>query len=134
MMSLDSETIRKVLFTAREHGFAEVKLRSGGDSFAATLAPTFATDADQSPVDLTVEASHPNTIHVKAPSVGYFREAKKLVKLGSEVEAGSSFGDVLALGIANDIPFPSAGTLKAVLIKSGEPVEYGQILAEIEIG
>ena len=133
MTNLDSDTIRKALNTARSNGFAEVKIRAGGDTFSAVLSPqpSILEEADLHD-ELPELAAEPEVWAVRAPAVGYFREAKLPLLQGQEVSAGSSLGDVVALGIANDVSLPAKGVLKALLVKSGDAVEFGQILAEVQ--
>ena len=80
-------------------------------------------------------ADHPGA--VKSPMVGtvYRRaspEAKAFVDVGSTVKAGDKILLVEAMKTFNEIVAPRAGTVSAVLVDDGQPVEYGQPLLVIE--
>jgi acetyl-CoA carboxylase biotin carboxyl carrier protein len=80
-------------------------------------------------------ANHPGT--VLSPMVGTaFRkpspDAKNFVEIGSKVEAGDKVLLVEAMKTFNEIVAPRAGTVTAILIEDGQPVEYGEPLLVIE--
>ena len=95
----------------------------------APAAASFASQAALPPAD------HPGT--VKSPMVGtvYRRaspESKPFVDVGSVVKAGEKVLLVEAMKTFNEIVAPRAGTVSAVLIEDGQPVEYGEPLLVIE--
>jgi acetyl-CoA carboxylase biotin carboxyl carrier protein len=70
---------------------------------------------------------------VKSPMVGtcYLSpepEAPNFVKIGDSVKAGQTLLIVEAMKVMNPITAPAAGTVKAILVESGQPVEYDQPL------
>ncbi len=78
---------------------------------------------------------HPGT--VKSPMVGtaYRRpspDAKPFVEIGSVVAAGDKILLVEAMKTFNDIVAPRGGTVIAIHVEDGQPVEYGQPLLVIE--
>ena len=80
-------------------------------------------------------ASHPGA--VLSPMVGTaFRkpspEAKPFVEVGSRVEAGDKVLLVEAMKTFNEIVAPRAGTVTAIFVEDGTPVEYGEPLLVIE--
>lgn len=95
---------------------------------AGAEAPTKAAAASP-PVE------HPGT--VKSPMVGtaYRRpspEAKPFVEVGGQVKAGDKVLLIEAMKTFNDIVAPRDGTVTAILIEDGQPVEYGEPLLVIE--
>src|SRR3954447_13548165 len=80
-------------------------------------------------------ASHPGA--VLSPMVGTaFRkpspEAKSFVEVGSKVEAGEKVLLVEAMKTFNEIVAPRSGTVTAIFVEDGTPVEYGEPLLVIE--
>jgi acetyl-CoA carboxylase biotin carboxyl carrier protein len=74
---------------------------------------------------------------IKSPMVGtaYRRpspEAKAFVEIGSQVKAGDKILLVEAMKTFNDIVAPRAGTVTAIMVEDGQPVEYGEPLLVIE--
>jgi acetyl-CoA carboxylase biotin carboxyl carrier protein len=78
---------------------------------------------------------HPDAL--TSPMVGTaFRRpspgAKPFVEVGSVVGAGDKLLLIEAMKTFNDIVAPRAGTVKAIYVEDGQPVEYGEPLLVIE--
>ena len=70
---------------------------------------------------------------LKSPMVGTFYRspnpgAKAFVEVGTAVKLGDPVCIVEAMKIMNEIEADIAGTIEAVLVEDGAPVEYGQPL------
>ena len=59
-------------------------------------------------------------------------EAPAFVEVGSLVKAGDKILLVEAMKTFNEIVAPRAGTVTAILVEDGQPVEYGEPLLIIE--
>ena len=131
MAELDSDHIRHAVRTARERGFRQVRVRLGDSRFAATLPPAAGQAAQPetkvAPQTALVQEATEQT--VESPAVGYFRALDPAVAAGDEVQAGEKIGEVLALGLANDVTSPVAGNVEEVCVKDGQAVEFGQAVA-----
>lgn len=80
-------------------------------------------------------AKHPGA--VKSPMVGTaYRSpeptAPPFVDVGSRVQQGETLLIIEAMKTMNQIPAPRAGTVTAVLVENGQPVEFGEPLVIIE--
>jgi acetyl-CoA carboxylase biotin carboxyl carrier protein len=98
-------------------------------------APVAAPAAKAAPSAAAEAAAHPGA--VKSPMVGtaYRKpapDAKNFVELGSVVKAGEKIMLIEAMKTFNDITAPKSGTVTAILIEDGQPVEFGQTLFVIE--
>ena len=74
---------------------------------------------------------------VTAPMVGTYYSAaspgaKAFVDIGSEVNVGDTLCIIEAMKMMNQIESDKAGRVTAVLVKNGDPVEFGQPLFIIE--
>jgi acetyl-CoA carboxylase biotin carboxyl carrier protein len=74
---------------------------------------------------------------VRSPMVGtaYLKpnpEAKTFVGVGDKVAAGDTLLIIEAMKVMNAIQAPVAGTVKAILIENGQPVEFDQPLVVVE--
>jgi len=74
---------------------------------------------------------------VTAPMVGTFYAsaspgAKAFVEVGSEVKVGQTLCIIEAMKMMNQIESDKSGRVAAVLVKNGDPVEFGQPLFVIE--
>ena len=58
--------------------------------------------------------------------------ARAFVEIGDSVKEGQTVLIVEAMKTMNQIPSPRAGTVKAILVADGQPVEYGEPLLIIE--
>ncbi|MGB3837963.1 MAG: acetyl-CoA carboxylase biotin carboxyl carrier protein, partial [Rhodanobacter sp.] len=68
---------------------------------------------------------------VKAPMVGTFYAsaspgAPAFVKVGQQVKAGDTLGVIEAMKMFNQIEAEVAGTVQAILIENGQPVEFDE--------
>ena len=74
---------------------------------------------------------------VKSPMVGtFYRSANPnsgpFVEVGTPVKEGDTLCIIEAMKLMNEIEADKTGTVKAVLVENGQPVEYGQPLFVIE--
>ncbi|ACL23833.1 acetyl-CoA carboxylase, biotin carboxyl carrier protein [Chloroflexus aggregans DSM 9485] len=74
---------------------------------------------------------------ITAPMVGTFYAApspkdKPFVQEGDEVRVGDTVGIIEAMKMMNEIESDVAGRVARILVKNGQPVEYGQPLMVIE--
>ena len=74
---------------------------------------------------------------VRSPMVGtaYLSaepSAAPFVSVGRQVQAGDTLLIVEAMKVMNAIIAPSAGTVKAILVENGQPVEFDQPLVVVE--
>ena len=100
---------------------------------AAAPAPAAAAPAAAAPA----AAPAPAAINaVKSPMVGtaYLSanpEAPPFVSVGQKVAAGDTLLIIEAMKTMNPITAPSAGTVTAVLVQNGQPVEFDQPLVVV---
>jgi acetyl-CoA carboxylase biotin carboxyl carrier protein len=126
-------------------GLSEIELKRGdleirvARQITAVAAPVAAPAPAPAPVGKApanaAKSDAPGT--VKSPMVGtaYLRaspNAPPFVEPGSTVRAGEKLMLVEAMKTFNEIVAPRAGTVTAILVEDGQPVEYGQPLLVIE--
>ena len=126
MVELDSDTLEHALRTAREHGFASVRIKSGEMSFRATLG-----EMEETEESVTDEAAGPREFTINATVVGYYQDAKVPLIAGNTVHTGDTVAHVMALGLSNDVLASQTGKITEVLVKPGQAVMYGQPLAKL---
>jgi acetyl-CoA carboxylase biotin carboxyl carrier protein len=79
--------------------------------------------------------SHPGAVPSPMVGTAYRKsspDAKNFVEVGSKVEAGDKLLLIEAMKTFNDITAPRAGTVTAIFVEDGQPVEYGEPLLVIE--
>ncbi|MBX9876060.1 MAG: acetyl-CoA carboxylase biotin carboxyl carrier protein, partial [Beijerinckiaceae bacterium] len=102
---------------------------------APVLAAAPAAAAPAVPTDVKAAAAHPGTVPSPMVGTAYRRpspDAKPFVEIGSVVKAGERVLLVEAMKTFNDIVAPRAGTVVAIMVEDGQPVEYGEPLLVIE--
>ena len=87
-----------------------------------------------SPADETAQS---NTDTIVSPMVGTFYsssspESPPFVTAGQEIKENDVLCIVEAMKVMNEIQSEVSGVIKDVLLKNGEPVEFGQALFSIE--
>jgi len=144
---MDLRKLKKLIDLVQESGIAEleitegeekVKIVKGGAASAAAPAPAMAPAAEQRPVPAAAPAAEaepaaPEGHVVKAPMVGTFYrtpspDAKAFVEVGHTVKEGDTICIIEAMKLMNEIEADASGTVKAILVENGQPVEYGQPL------
>ncbi|MEL6374728.1 MAG: acetyl-CoA carboxylase biotin carboxyl carrier protein [Pseudomonadota bacterium] len=79
-------------------------------------------------------ANHPGT--QKSPMVGTIYLAPEpgaaaFIDIGAQVSEGDTLVIIEAMKTMNHIPADRSGTIKAILVENGQPVEYGEPLVVI---
>ena len=80
-------------------------------------------------------APHPGAVLSPMVGTAYRKpspEARSFVEIGSKVQAGDKVLLIEAMKTFNDIVAPRAGTVTALYVEDGTPVEYGEPLLVIE--
>lgn len=94
---------------------------------AAQPAPASAGESDAAGGGDDVPAGH----QVKAPMVGTFYAASSpgadpFVKVGQKVKEGDTLGVIEAMKMFNQIEADASGTVVAILVENGQPVEFDE--------
>jgi biotin carboxyl carrier protein len=123
----------------RLHGLGEIEARDGDlrvrvtAGGSQTVGPPVravaghAADGGDAPSDGPAAHTDP----VPSPGVGYFLYADGLGP-GLEVAAGDILGHVDVLGVRHEVRAAREGTIRNLVAETGEAVEYGQTLLEME--
>src|SRR5688572_13428696 len=79
------------------------------------------------------EAAVPEGHVIRSPMVGTFYRssapgAKSFVEVGQSVKSGDTLCIIEAMKLLNEIEADRDGTVKAILVENGQPVEYGEPL------
>jgi acetyl-CoA carboxylase biotin carboxyl carrier protein len=154
---MDIRKVKKLIELLEESGVSEIEIKEGEETvrisrhppggvhtYAAPMAyaPQVAAPSAAVPVSGGPAAAAPAPAHapdkvVTAPMVGTFYSApapgaKSFVEIGSEVKPGDVLCIIEAMKMMNQIESDKAGKVVSVLVKNGDPVEFGQSLFVIE--
>ncbi|WP_336973311.1 acetyl-CoA carboxylase biotin carboxyl carrier protein [Sphingobium aromaticiconvertens] len=118
---------RKIRVARKVGGGAPVYAPMPAPVAAAPLASPVAAAAEPAIAAGTVRSPIVGTAYLAAePGSAPF------ARVGAQVKAGETVLIVEAMKVMNAITAPSAGTVKAILVDNGQPVEYDQPLIVIE--
>ena len=150
-MRIDVDLVRQLAQLLDDTSLTEIEVEDGGRKIriarkaaavaqAVQYAPAPVAPAMVAPTELGAappSAAPSSANAVKSPMVGtaYLSpnpEAKVFVNVGDTVAAGDTLLIVEAMKVMNPILAPNAGTVKAVLVTSGQPVEFDQPLVVVE--
>ena len=145
-----AERIREIVRIVQESGVAEVTIEEGDlkvsvrrtddrPAVAATAAAQLAPLAElDSPGPGGVGSlSQPGMHRVESPMVGTFYRASSpaaavFAEVGATVEAGQTLCILEAMKLMNEVKSEIDGIVRAIHVGNGDPVEFGQLLFELE--
>ena len=149
---MDLRKLKKLIDLVEESGIAELEITEGEEkvrivkSGNAHAAMAYAPPPPTQPVHAAplapaapavtpeqAEALPPDGHPVKSPMVGTFYrtpspDAKAFVEVGQSVKEGQIICIIEAMKLMNEIECDKSGTVRAILVENGQPVEYGQPL------
>ena len=151
-MRVDVELVRQLATLLDDTNLTEIEVEDGDRkvrvarnvhaaapavNYAPAPAATAPVAAPATPSETGASAPASTANAVKSPMVGtaYLApnpEAKPFVSVGQKVAAGDTLIIIEAMKVMNPIVAPSAGTVTAILIESGQPVEFDQPLVVVE--
>jgi acetyl-CoA carboxylase biotin carboxyl carrier protein len=151
---MDIRKIKKLIELLHDTDVAEIEISEGEESVRITRGSSNqvglqspqtngppASTPQQPIVSMTVGDFAPATTtpsghHVKSPMVGTFYRSPSpdtaaFIEVGSEVKQGDTICIVEAMKMMNQIEADRSGTVLAILVEDGDPVEFDQPLVAI---
>ncbi|ABX88132.1 acetyl-CoA carboxylase biotin carboxyl carrier protein subunit [Yersinia pestis] len=154
---MDIRKIKKLIELVEESGISELEISEGEESVRISRAPAapnypmmqqpyaFAAPQQQpalaaavAPAPVAEAAPAAISGHIVcSPMVGTFYrtpspDAKAFVEVGQKVSVGDTLCIVEAMKMMNQIEADKSGTVKAILVENGQPVEFDEPLVVIE--
>jgi acetyl-CoA carboxylase biotin carboxyl carrier protein len=156
---MDIRKIKKLIDLIQESDVAEIEIAEGEESVRisrnSSAAPTYAAPAQAqysapAPAPASAPAAEPaaeapaasdnqanEANAVRSPMVGTFYrssspEAPAFVEVGQSVAAGDVICIIEAMKMFNQIEADRSGTVTAILVENGHPVEFDEPLIVIE--
>ncbi len=147
---MDIRKVKKLIELLEESGIAELEIHEGEESVrisrqstvvqsvaampAVSTAPVALAGAI-SPVDTPAPVASGHQI--KSPMVGtYYASAsptsEPFVSEGQKVNVGDTLCIIEAMKMMNQIEADKSGTITAIMVDNGSPVEFDQVLFTIE--
>ena len=143
---MDIRKIKKLIEMLQDSDLTEIEVKEGEESvriargnsrnIEATPAPIIHSSAS-SPVEKNEVSLDKSGSIIKSPIVGTFYrkpspDKPPFIEIGSNVNAGDVVCIVEAMKMMNEIKSEFTGTVSAINIEDGEPVEFDQSLIVID--
>lgn len=147
---MDLRKLKKLIDLVEESGITELEVTEGEERVRIAKQPSVAAQSSYvipqaaAPIAVTTSAAPPAATSeeksdlpegqvVKSPMVGTFYrsaspDSNPFVEVGSAVKSGETLCIVEAMKLLNEIESDCSGTVKAILVENGQPVEYGEPL------
>src|SRR5437870_183585 len=142
-----AERIRELVRIVQESGVGEVTIED--DDLRVTVrrtedrlpdlpaAPTGTPLALEEPEPAPVEPPSDGVVRVEAPMVGTFYRAPQpgappFVDVGDPVAPGQTLCILEAMKLMNEVKADVQGVVRAIHVENAEPVEFGQLMFELE--
>ena len=159
---MDIRKVKKLIELLEESGVSEIEIKEGEESVRISRHPTGMVHTYAAPAPYpappatsggaaagaspggasggsapSAAPTHSPDSVVTAPMVGTYYAApapgaKPFVEIGAEVKPGDVLCIIEAMKMMNQIESDKAGRVVSVLVKNGDPVEFGQTLFIIE--
>ena len=143
---MDIRKVKKLIELLEESDLSEIEITEGEDTVRITrripkdpkkTEVYTSPETNISEQDSSIESpkhGHQNNFHkILAPMIGTFfltsePGAEAFVKVGDEVAAGDTLCIIEAMKMMNQIESDVDGIVERILVQSGDPVEYDQVL------
>ena len=136
-MKIDKKLIKELVDNLDEFKLTELEYQNGDTKIKVSKASETLSVSKISdtilPNNRAVLNDSENGIPIKSPIIGtaYLAAepgAKQFIKIGDKIKKGQTIMIVEAMKTMNHVPSTSDGEVKSILVKDGQPVEFGQTL------
>ena len=146
---MDIRKIKKLIEMLQESDLMEIEVKEGeesvrimrgGQSLSGANQTLVSSGSNHTSLDSTpapLEVPEESGSSIKSPIVGTFYrkpapDKPSFVEIGDRVEAGDVVCIVEAMKMMNEIKSDFTGTVTAIKVEDGEPVEFDQQLIIVE--
>ena len=138
-MKINKKIIEELVKYLKEFNLSEIEYADGTTKVkvSRSLNNSNIISSELNEKKTSVEKNIDSSLKVTSPIVGtaYLAPepgAKKFIEEGQKVKKGQTIMIIEAMKTMNHVPSTQEGTVSKVLVKDGEPVEFGQALISIK--
>ena len=136
-MKINKKIIQELVDYLKEFGLTEIEYSDGTTKVKVSKSSNISVASSAQPKSLKKDKNEGNDNYVTSPIVGtaYLAPepgAKTFVETGKKIKKGETIMIVEAMKTMNHVPSTQDGVVDKVLVKDGEPVEFGQPLISIK--
>ena len=138
-MKINKKIIEELVGYLKEFNLSEVEYSEGATKVKVSRSTNnsniISSETDKK--KFTVGENNNTGNHITSPIVGtaYLAPepgAKKFVEVGQKIKKGQTIMIVEAMKTMNHVPSTQDGVVNKILVKDGEPVEFGQPLISVK--
>ena len=135
-MKINKKIIEEMTGYLKEFNLSEIEYAEGTTKVKVSRSIN-TSNTISSEVKKKISVTEDNGNYVTSPIVGTAYLAsepgeKKFVEVGQKIKKGQTIMIIEAMKTMNHIPSTQNGTIAEVLVKDGEPVEFGQPLISVK--
>ena len=135
-MKINKKIIEELTGYLKEFNLSEIEYAEGTTKVKVSRSINNSAIAP-SEVKKKQEVIESDGINITSPIVGTAYLApepggKKFVEVGQKIKKGQTIMIVEAMKTMNHVPSTQDGTVSKILVKDGEPVEFGQPLVSVK--
>ncbi len=136
-MKINKKIIEELTGYLKEFGLSEIEYAEGTTKVKVSRSVNVASSISPSEAKKKQEIIESSGKNITSPIVGTAYLAaepggKKFVEVGQKIKKGQTIMIVEAMKTMNHIPSTQDGTVSKILVKDGEPIEFGQPLISVE--
>ena len=135
-MKINKKIIEELTGYLKEFNLSEIEYAEGSTKVKVSRSISSSYIAP-SEVKKKQEVIESDGLNITSPIVGTAYLApepggKKFVEVGQKIKKGQTIVIVEAMKTMNHVPSTQDGTVNKILVKDGEPVEFGQPLVSVK--
>jgi acetyl-CoA carboxylase biotin carboxyl carrier protein len=136
-MKINKKLIKELVDNLDEFKLSELEYQDGETKIKvskwADVSNTNKASKNITSDNKVLSTTEEEGVEIKSPIIGTVYLApepgtKKFIQIGDKIKKGQTIMIVEAMKTMNHIPATSDGTVKNILVKDGQPVEFGQNL------
>ena len=135
-MKINKKIIEELTGYLKEFNLSEIEYAEGTTKVKVSRSIS-SSSITSSETKKNFSTTENNGIYINSPIVGtaYLAPepgAKKFIEIGQKIKKGQTIMIVEAMKTMNHVPSTQNGTINKILVKDGEPVEFGQPLISVK--
>ena len=139
-MKINKKIIEELVGYLKEFDLSEIEYSEGTTKAKVSRSinnPNVTSGDAKKKQSNIIKGDEDSNIYVTAPLVGTTYLAsepggKKFIEVGQKIKKGQTVIIIEAMKTMNHVPSTQEGTISEILVKDGEPVEFGQPLISVK--
>ena len=140
-MKIDKKLIKELVENLDEFNLTELEYQDGNKKIKVSKGSKVIDGSKSSAVissnKAVLSGNEDEGVRIKSPIIGTAYLApepggKKFIEIGDKIKKGQTVMIIEAMKTMNHVPSTQDGVISKILVKDGEPVEFGQPLISLK--